>query len=244
MEKPAVQPCASGTTFIQVDINSFRELVQQLTGISNEPRQIPATPGISKPAFKLQDRRPYHGKMKVEITKPGNRLALPRAGFLSGQALFSSQKKGFGSSQVIPSSVLSGYQGGTTVTSPSFPSVPPCPLISSSPTSGSPSPFYSTSFTTSSISNNNNNNNGNLKNKENEDSISMKMEMVIREGNKERGTNGEELSVENCENKKGELSMSENAISEKGFYLHPSPLSRDPELLTLFPLTSPKGQGS
>lgn len=40
-------------------------------------------------------------------------------------------------------------------------------------------------------------------------------------------------------------SEEEKAIAEKGFYLHPSPLntprgSDPPELLTLFPLTSPK----
>ncbi|XP_031279728.1 VQ motif-containing protein 33-like [Pistacia vera] len=41
------------------------------------------------------------------------------------------------------------------------------------------------------------------------------------------------------------LSEEEKAIAEKGFYLHPSPLStprgsEPPELLTLFPLTSPR----
>lgn len=53
------------------------------------------------------------------------------------------------------------------------------------------------------------------------------------------------------EEKKGESAMSEfnsqeeeKAIKERRFYLHPSPRSRpgytEPELLTLFPLTSPK----
>lgn len=41
------------------------------------------------------------------------------------------------------------------------------------------------------------------------------------------------------------ISQEERAIAVKGFYLHPSPLStprdREPELLTLFPLQSPRG---
>ncbi|KAA8521732.1 hypothetical protein F0562_012405 [Nyssa sinensis] len=43
------------------------------------------------------------------------------------------------------------------------------------------------------------------------------------------------------------VSEEEKAIAERGFYLHPSPLStprksEPPELLTLFPLTSPRQQ--
>lgn len=44
------------------------------------------------------------------------------------------------------------------------------------------------------------------------------------------------------------ISQEERAIAEKGFYLHPSPLStprdREPALLTLFPLQSPRGSSS
>ncbi|KDO62521.1 hypothetical protein CISIN_1g027379mg [Citrus sinensis] len=43
-------------------------------------------------------------------------------------------------------------------------------------------------------------------------------------------------------------SEEERAIAEKGFYLHPSPMStprdHEPQLLTLFPLTSPRVSGS
>uniref|UniRef100_A0A2P2JW03 Uncharacterized protein MANES_03G109400 n=1 Tax=Rhizophora mucronata TaxID=61149 RepID=A0A2P2JW03_RHIMU len=43
-------------------------------------------------------------------------------------------------------------------------------------------------------------------------------------------------------------SEEERAIAEKGFYLHPSPMSTprdsEPQLLPLFPLTSPKASGS
>lgn len=44
------------------------------------------------------------------------------------------------------------------------------------------------------------------------------------------------------------ISQEERAIAEKGFYLHPSPLQtprdREPELLPLFPLQSPRGSSS
>lgn len=46
----------------------------------------------------------------------------------------------------------------------------------------------------------------------------------------------------------GNSSEEERAIAEKGFYLHPSPISTprdsEPQLLTLFPLTSPRVSGS
>ncbi|WCJ32177.1 VQ motif-containing protein [Euphorbia peplus] len=46
----------------------------------------------------------------------------------------------------------------------------------------------------------------------------------------------------------GSSSEEERAIAEKGFYLHPSPISTprdsEPQLLSLFPLTSPKLSGS
>ncbi|CAL0310157.1 unnamed protein product [Lupinus luteus] len=38
----------------------------------------------------------------------------------------------------------------------------------------------------------------------------------------------------------GNSSEEEKAIAEKGFYLHPSPRTTKPQLLTLFPLTSPR----
>ncbi|KAG4161356.1 hypothetical protein ERO13_D01G049466v2 [Gossypium hirsutum] len=46
----------------------------------------------------------------------------------------------------------------------------------------------------------------------------------------------------------GNSSEEEKAIAEKGFYLHPSPMSTprdtEPQLLPLFPVTSPRVSGS
>ncbi|XP_077216253.1 VQ motif-containing protein 31-like [Tasmannia lanceolata] len=59
---------------------------------------------------------------------------------------------------------------------------------------------------------------------------------------------GGQFSVSGSESSSPAVSEEEKAIAEKGFYLHPSPLSTPrgtdpPELLPLFPLCSPKQSG-
>ena len=67
----------SATTFVQVDTNAFKEVVQRLTGSSVAPTNTVHDVGttitkggisIRKPAFKLHERRQY--KAKLEIIKP------------------------------------------------------------------------------------------------------------------------------------------------------------------------------
>ncbi|KAJ8447769.1 hypothetical protein Cgig2_015132 [Carnegiea gigantea] len=70
----------STTTFVQVDTNAFKEIVQQLTGLvvtqTNTVHGVGTTTakgGISinrKPAFKLYERRQYNAKL--EIIKPSS----------------------------------------------------------------------------------------------------------------------------------------------------------------------------
>jgi len=73
-----VTDSTSTTTFVQVDTNAFKEIVQQLTGLvvtqTNTVHEVGTTTAkgsISidrKPAFKLHERRQY--KAKLEIIKP------------------------------------------------------------------------------------------------------------------------------------------------------------------------------
>lgn len=169
------------TTFVQADPNTFKDLVQKLTGSSGDTEKLPVTlptrlsskpsfpvdpTGPRRSPFKLQDRRQTMRKLEIK-------LSLATIG---------------GGSGTVP---VPGYQYHLSprqihwVDSP-IPS-PVTPLGSESvfvPSSGSPSPSSPA---------------------------------VLEE---------------------------ERAIADKGFYLHPSPLStprasEPPELLNLFPLTSP-----
>ncbi|KAF5445800.1 hypothetical protein F2P56_034823 [Juglans regia] len=73
MEKPGNQSCKPLTTFVQTDSNTFREVVQRLTG----PSESNATPegatmkvvGAKRPTAKLHERRQY-SRPKLEIVKP------------------------------------------------------------------------------------------------------------------------------------------------------------------------------
>ncbi|KAE8733257.1 DnaJ/Hsp40 cysteine-rich domain superfamily protein [Hibiscus syriacus] len=72
------------TTFVEVDANTFKDLVQKLTGFTNDTEKLPVTlPGrVSsktsshggdhptppiRPPFKLQERRQQHSMRKLEI---------------------------------------------------------------------------------------------------------------------------------------------------------------------------------
>ncbi|XP_021276936.1 VQ motif-containing protein 31-like [Herrania umbratica] len=170
------------TTFVQADANTFRDLVQRLTGVASDVEKLPVTiPGrvCSKPSlpvgggdptgprrrppFKLQERR-QHTMRKLEI-KLG--LTTLRNSPNSQNQHCSSPGQARRVESPVPSPVT--------------------PL-------GSESLFYSSPRT-----------------------LSPSSPVVSEE---------------------------EKAIAGKGFFLHPSPLntprgSNPPELLTLFPLSSP-----
>ncbi|MCL7031107.1 hypothetical protein MKW94_022135 [Papaver nudicaule] len=94
MEKPtsnqAMQDSTPLTTFVQADKNTFRELVQRLTGSSDSDQgkpNVPQSNNNAKPTFKLHERRQY-SKSKLEVVNPGFQfrpgspsLSPSRAGF-------------------------------------------------------------------------------------------------------------------------------------------------------------------
>jgi len=174
------------TTFVQVDTATFKEVVQQLTGLSktapetlHEAASVKGNICIKKPAFELHERRQY--KTKLGIIKPP-------LNFKQGTAA---------SLQNFQEEKLWSPEHGFSPSGPGF------GVLRSSPLS-TPTKFFS--------------------------SLSL--------GESERG---EESSC-------GDLNIEEEekAIRERRFYLHPSPTSRaqfsEPELLSLFPLTSPKNR--
>ncbi|PON63287.1 VQ motif containing protein [Parasponia andersonii] len=185
MEKPALTKVTAGckplTTFVQTDTNSFREVVQRLTGPSepnNAAQQEIATtsnkvmpPKRQTPATtsKLHERRQYM-RPKLEIVKPTFNFRSP---FPSPTDLNKS---------VSPSKLSNNDSCVGSLTSPL----------------GTPSTMFST--------------------------------LSIEEKKK-----GESVELNSQEE--------ERAIQERRFYLHPSPRGRpgytEPELLTLFPLSSP-----
>ncbi|XP_022732348.1 VQ motif-containing protein 31-like [Durio zibethinus] len=77
---PATKP--TPTTFVQADANTFRDLVQKLTGFASDTEKLPITlpgrissktslpggdpTGLRRPPFKLQERR-QHTMRKLEI---------------------------------------------------------------------------------------------------------------------------------------------------------------------------------
>ncbi|KAF8412016.1 hypothetical protein HHK36_004575 [Tetracentron sinense] len=198
MEKPASRgPTGSTplTTFVQADTNTFRELVQRLTGPSDRYCQTSAAPapapvpvetanewpsqkvvGVKKPTFKLHERRQYM-RSKLEIVKPAF--------------------------QFKPASpVLPLLRPGLPSPEPSFP----------------PSKFGSSGFLTSPSST--------------PSKTFSNLSLLEEEKEKPASSNPNKEEEE------------EKAIKERRFYLHPSPRSRpgytEPELLTLFPLRSPR----
>ena len=76
MEKPASKAstsCKPLTTFVQTDSNTFREVVQRLTGPSESDAAQGGGgmkgPGSKRPTSKLHERRQYM-RPKLEIVKP------------------------------------------------------------------------------------------------------------------------------------------------------------------------------
>jgi len=185
MEMPGNQLAGNSqnlTTFVQADTNTFKEVVQQLTGSSkaapktmHEAASVKSNTSIKKPAFKLHERRQY--KAKLEIIKPPLNF---KQGTATLQQNFQEQK-------------LQSPEQGFSPSGPRF------GVLQSSPLS-TPTKCFS--------------------------SLSL--------GEGETGQESD-LNIEEEE---------ERAIRERRFYLHPSPRStaqlREPELLSLFPLTSPR----
>lgn len=206
MEKPVSQSpqCPTpSTTFVQADPNSFRELVQRLTGASNGSRHTPTasppsdanegTPlppssqkisGGKRSTFKLYERRQYT-RPKLQIMKPA--LSLRPSQLVRSPSMPSLQAT---EPFLIPP--VTGFPASPAVVSPSTPGYVTSPLCT-------PSAKFSN--------------------------------LSILDG-----VNKDSLELDHEEE--------ERAIKERRFYLHPSPRSRpvnaEPELLPLFPLTSPK----
>ncbi|RWR92711.1 VQ motif-containing protein 31 [Cinnamomum micranthum f. kanehirae] len=184
------------TTFVQADPNTFRELVQRLTGASEPQQPHPpddnianqeaagafklkrssSSPSSSSSPFKLYERRQCP-RPKLQIIKPGS-LFKPSAH----------------------------------------------PVRSPSPSSSSRPAFQPSDSPSSNFSN------LSIFDKDNKDSGS---------GSGSGSSSSSSLDLNREEE--------ERAIKERRFYLHPSPRSKpgnsvavEPELLTLFPLTSPK----
>ncbi|WCJ30431.1 VQ motif-containing protein [Euphorbia peplus] len=64
----------SSTTFVQADKNTFRDLVQKLTGLASpySPKSPPAKPfslAPRGPSFKLQERRKTIKKLEIQLGK-------------------------------------------------------------------------------------------------------------------------------------------------------------------------------
>ncbi|CAN6475430.1 unnamed protein product [Victoria cruziana] len=179
----------ASSTFVQADTANFRELVQRLTGPSEEARKSPPAQlsesneaaakavGVKKPAFKLHERRQrtkLEIRLGVHVSKgPPFNLNLP----------------------------------ATTSTSGDFSSPPPAPGVSP----------VGMSFSS----------------------------MTLADGKLDIAA----AVAAACLARSPSLTPSEEeekAIAERRFYLHPSPRSRpgfvEPELLTLFPLTSPNSK--
>ncbi|KAM7256146.1 hypothetical protein ACFE04_011887 [Oxalis oulophora] len=73
MEKQAANGCKPLTTFVRTDTNTFREVVQRLTGLAENnatKKDAPITKvtGVKRQTSKLHERRQY--RPKLEIVKP------------------------------------------------------------------------------------------------------------------------------------------------------------------------------
>ncbi|KAL5538920.1 hypothetical protein UlMin_042379 [Ulmus minor] len=207
MERPkttitrAIPPGKPLTTFVETDTDSFKEVVQRLTGHQPSPppqaQQSPRfninmgpprspTIHMGPPALgpnrptKLHERR-LKLRPKLEIVKPTFHFRPPSSPTEQNQGL---------------SFTISPPNSGNSPGLPLFPS----------PAGNSPSVILS--------------------------------KLSIEEDQKKK--KGEASSSSAALNQEDE----ENAIKERRFYLHPSPRGGQgrtkPELLTLFPLTSPK----
>lgn len=179
--KKTVNDSKALTTFVQADTETFKDVVQRLTGSSeaaaHEVTTAKGNIGVKKPEFKLHERRQY--KAKLEIIKPPLNIkqgAAVMQQYYQEQQLQSSLEQ----QKFSPSSSGNKIRQTSPMTTPTK-----C--------------FSSLSL-----------------------------------GESRGEPAASDLNTQE----------EEKAIRERRFYLHPSPRSKpgfnEPELLSLFPLTSPK----
>lgn len=234
-EVARTQQIAVPTTFVQADTSSFRELVQKLTGISDDSQEkLPITMparyanrgggGGGVVAGKQHATQAEGGgvagvglyfKQGPDISKPGVEVGPRKSAFKLHERRQSMRKLeiklGLTSLRHNPSSGLSPRTAGE-LRSPNpqdIPALVPSPVtpLGSDPFENGYSPSSVTTTPTSC--------------------------------NAAYGP-----PTPTSESSSSVISEEERAIAEKGFYLHPSPLNTprgsEPELLPLFPLQSPR----
>eukprot|EP01018_Ginkgo_biloba_P014444 Gb_06876 [translate_table: standard] len=221
-EVPKTQQIAVPTTFVQADTSSFRELVQKLTGISDDSQEkLP----ITMPARYANRGVTLSGKQSDGVMKPssdcpgssktGVEVGPRKSAFKLHERRQSMRKLeiklGLTSLRHNPSSGLSPRTG--ELRSPNLLDLPA--LVPSPVTPLGSDPF--------------------------ENGYSPSTPNSCSGYGPPTPTSGNETSS-------SAVSEEERAIAEKGFYLHPSPLhtprGSEPELLPLFPLHSPRQSSS
>lgn len=240
-EVARTQQIAVPTTFVQADTSSFRELVQKLTGISDDsqekfPITMPARyanrgggggGGVSGKQHATQAEGGVgvagvglYFKQGPDISKPGVEVGPRKSAFKLHERRQSMRKLeiklGLTSLRHNPSSGLSPRTSGE-LRSPNPQDIPA--LVPSPVTPLGSDPF------------------------ENGYSPSSVITTPTTSCNAAYGP-----PTPTSESPSSAISEEERAIAEKGFYLHPSPLNTprgsEPELLPLFPLQSPRQSSS
>lgn len=235
-EVARTQQIAVPTTFVQADTSSFRELVQKLTGISDDSQEkLPITMparyanrggGASGKHHATQAEGGVgvggvglYFKQGPDISKPGVEVGPRKSAFKLHERRQSMRKLeiklGLTSLRHNPSSGLSPRTTGE-LRSPNLQDIPA--LVPSPVTPLGSDPFEN-GYSPSSVS------------------------TTPTSCNAAYGP-----PTPTSESSSSVLSEEERAIAEKGFYLHPSPLNTprgsEPELLPLFPLHSPRQSSS
>lgn len=240
-EVARTQQIAVPTTFVQADTSSFRELVQKLTGISDDsqekfPITMPARyanrgggggGGVSGKQHATQAEGGVgvagvglYFKQGPDISKPGVEVGPRKSAFKLHERRQSMRKLeiklGLTSLRHNPSCGLSPRTSGE-LRSPNPQDIPA--LVPSPVTPLGSDPF------------------------ENGYSPSSVITTPTTSCNAAYGP-----PTPTSESPSSAISEEERAIAEKGFYLHPSPLNTprgsEPELLPLFPLQSPRQSSS
>lgn len=232
-EVARTQQIAVPTTFVQADTSSFRELVQKLTGISDDSQEkLPITMparyanrgGGGGVAGKQHATQAEGGgvagvglyfKQGPDISKPGVEVGPRKSAFKLHERRQSMRKLeiklGLTSLRHNPSSGLSPRTAGELRS----PNPQDIPALVPSPVTPLGSDPFENGYSPSSVA------------------------TTPTSCNAAYGP-----PTPTSESSSSVISEEERAIAEKGFYLHPSPLNTprgsEPELLPLFPLQSPR----
>jgi hypothetical protein len=239
-EVARTQQIAVPTTFVQADTSSFRELVQKLTGISDDsqekfPITMPARyanrgggggGGVSGKQHATQADGGVgvagvglYFKQGPDISKPGVEVGPRKSAFKLHERRQSMRKLeiklGLTSLRHNPSSGLSPRTSGELRS----PNPQDIPALVPSPVTPLGSDPFENGYSPSSV-------------------ITTPTSCNAAYG----------PPTPTSESPSSAISEEERAIAEKGFYLHPSPLNTprgsEPELLPLFPLQSPRQSSS